>query len=126
MIATSSLSGDIIHVELTDGRRLGISQVDYETLGSNGFPTPRSLLLAGTKPSLWWVSVRPAGRGYPAGCFLLGGTATQRDDSLEFDMGIRLMKAPSFTSTLRSGDHFGGDVCLDTQGRVMSIYRGGQ
>jgi hypothetical protein len=141
VVSSTQLRPDgIVSVKVEDGRSLDVLESAWryseptpapldQPLDYSGDLQPGNLLLAGTEPSPWYsvADFYPVGsllRG-PDPCYFLTSDGTERQDTVELDFGIRLMKVSDYaTDQAPVGSRFHGSLCLDVQGRLRYIVRG--
>ena len=131
----------VLHVKLADGRTLALDDLaqldgqlssagDYAPLPDGAEPRSGDLVLVGSKPSPWYAAAHYNPPGWyirtPSGCYLLNGWATERADAVEFDDGLRLLKAADFDgrSSFGLGYRFDNGICLDSHGLVTALGPG--
>lgn len=102
----------------------------------NGLGDEGDLLLAGTSPTRWAMTVlgNIEGPGGLTTCYRIVGPAWDRGDHLEIayatgdgPVTLAVAKAPTWTSlgTQDSGQLIGTYTCLDANGRAVAMERGG-
>jgi hypothetical protein len=120
-------SADRLTVTIEDaaGNVTRIAITDYDGLDGAASPVVGDLLMLGTKPSPWFErAARQVSQGPE--CYLLDGPLTIRGDAVEFQVGLRLPKAPSFAADARSDSEINAFACLDTRARAVSAFLEGQ
>ena len=102
----------------------------------NGLGDEGDLLLAGTSPTRWAMTLigNVEGPGGVTTCYRIVGPALDRGDHLEIayatgdgPVTLAVAKAPTWTSlgTEDSGQLIGTSTCLDASGRGVARERGG-
>ncbi len=122
------------HVKLADGHELALQQgvqkgPGYVPLKGSFGVTVGSLVLAGSKPSDWYISAALMvvdSSHNPGPCYFIDGSGVERDDSFDFDVGLTLRRSPDFSKfgSEGPGHGFRGGACLDEQGRLASVGYG--
>lgn len=137
--STEARPDGIVSVKLEDGAALDVLQSAWrvsepspspldQPLGYSGDLQAGNLLLAGSKPSPWYAIADLYGAGQllrdQVPCYFLTTDWTEREDVIELQFGIRLMKAPDFLPDSFTSVSVHGSLCLDVQGRVRYVLKG--
>lgn len=140
VVATSDYTPDgVDHVKLVDGRTFEVDDLrqadgQLSTAGRYSLPSGGQgidvggLLLAGEHPTPWYSGTYApydeSGSGSSSVCYGLDGTGVDRQDSVDMNNGLRLMKAPDYPNDYAVGYGFQGRVCLNAQGQATRVLGG--